>query len=88
MIAGTGTAIWTARLTGTCILVLIVNTRTHAKAIKVTGWTDENAFVIDVVVILLKSGTFNIIRIILKYFQKVSHSSHSARPGTSSPVSH
>ena len=56
MIIGTGTSIGTARLTGTCIPVLIVNTRTHAEAIKVTGWTDENALVIDVVVILLKVG--------------------------------
>ena len=56
MIIGTGTSIWTARLTGTCIPVLIVNTRTHAKAIKITGWTDENALVIDFRVILLKVG--------------------------------
>ena len=56
MIIGTGTSIGTTRLTGTCIPVLIVNTRTHAKAIKVTGWTDENALVIDIGVILLKVG--------------------------------
>ena len=43
-------------MTRTCIPVLIVNKRTHAKAIKVTGWTDENALVIDIGVILLKVG--------------------------------
>ena len=67
MIIGTGTAIWTARLTGTCIPVLIVNTRTHAKAIKITGWTDENALVIDIGVILLKVGQI----ILFDYFKRI-----------------
>ena len=67
MIIGTGTAIWTARLTGTCIPVLIVNTRTHAKAIKITGWTDENALVIDFRVILLKVGQIILLDLFYKY---------------------
>ena len=68
MIIGTGTSIWTARLTGTLVFVLIVNTRTHAEAIKVTGWTDENALVIDIGVILLKVGQIILLDLFLKYY--------------------